>query len=104
MLQAALALALSYLPGAVPFGWLFVRVLKGVDLRSIGSGNIGATNAMRVLGRPLGVLAFLCDFGKGFVPVAWIAPALGGGAHIHLGWLQVLCGAAAVAGHVWPVY
>jgi len=108
MLQAALALLSSYLLGAVPFSWLFVRVLKGVDLRTIGSGNIGATNAMRVLGRPLGVVAFLCDFGKGLVPVAFIAPALGptlsSGAHIQSGWLQVLCGAAAVAGHVWPVY
>jgi len=102
MLQPALALLASYLLGAVPFSWLFTRVLKGVDLRQVGSGNIGATNAMRVLGRPLGVAAFLCDFGKGLVPVVWFAPALVGSADP--GWLRVLCGAAAVAGHVWPIY
>jgi glycerol-3-phosphate acyltransferase PlsY len=102
MLQPALALLLSYLLGAVPFGWVLVRVVKGEDLRRMGSGNIGATNAMRALGRPLGLVAFLCDFGKGLVPVAFLAPALSGA--FDPGWLRVLCGAAAVAGHVWPVY
>jgi len=86
----------SYLVGAVPFGLLLCRVIKGVDLREVGSGNIGATNAMRVLGTPLGVVAFLLDFGKGYAPAA----LLGGG---EPSW-QLLCGAAAVCGHVWPVY
>jgi glycerol-3-phosphate acyltransferase PlsY len=98
-----LALLFAYLLGAVPFGWILVRVLKGVDLRTIGSGNIGATNAMRALGRPLGVLCFFLDFGKGYVPVAlfaeWFASDPAG-----LPVLRVLCGAAAVCGHVWPVY
>lgn len=86
----------SYLLGAVPFGLVMCRVFRGVDLREVGSGNIGATNAMRVLGPPLGVLAFLLDFGKGYAPVA----LLGMGDPL----LQVLCGAAAVCGHVWPIY
>lgn len=89
-------LLVSYLLGAVPFGLVMCRVIKGVDLREVGSGNIGATNAMRVLGPPLGVIAFLLDFCKGYVPAAF----LGGG---EPEW-QVLCGAAAVCGHVWPVY
>ena len=87
---------LAYLLGAVPFGFVFCRVLKGVDLRTVGSGNIGATNAMRVLGAPLGLFVFGLDVGKGYAPAAFLAgedPA----------W-QVACGAAAVAGHVWPVY
>ena len=87
---------LAYLLGAVPFGFMMCRWLKGVDLRQVGSGNIGATNAMRVLGVPLGLLAFLLDVGKGFAPAA----LLGQGEPT---W-QVACGAAAVAGHVWPVY
>ncbi len=86
----------SYLLGAVPFGFVLCRVLKGVDLREVGSGNIGATNAMRVLGVPLGLLAFLLDTGKGFAPAFW----LGAGDPT---W-QVACGAAAVLGHVFPIY
>lgn len=97
------ALLASYLLGAVPFGWLMVRLVKGVDLRTVGSGNIGATNAMRALGKPLGVLCFLLDFAKGWVPVrlfaAWAAAGPDG-----LPWAHVLCGTAAVCGHVWPVY
>lgn len=99
----ALALLASYLLGAVPFGWVLVRLLKGTDLRTIGSGNIGATNAMRALGRPLGVLCFFLDFGKGYVPVLWFA-ALATSDPETLPLLRVLCGAAAVCGHVWPVY
>ena len=100
----ALALLLSYLLGAVPFGFVMAR-LRGVDLRTIGSGNIGATNAMRALGKPLGLTAFALDLVKGWVPVAWIAPALvGADGGFDPGWARVLCGAAAVSGHVWPVY
>jgi glycerol-3-phosphate acyltransferase PlsY len=111
-----LAVLASYLLGAVPFGWVMARWLHGVDLRTFGSGNIGATNAGRVLGRPLGLVAFLLDFAKGLVPVLVLAPAFSSHAEGALaGWwqhdkpselrlLQVLCGAAAVCGHVWPVY
>ncbi len=90
------ALLAAYLLGAVPFGWLLAKGLRGVDLRTVGSGNIGATNAMRVLGRPLGLLAFLLDFAKGWAPVA----LLGADDPVRQVWL----GAAAVCGHVWPVY
>ena len=91
-----LALALSYLLGSVPFGWLMAKVVRGVDIRTVGSGNIGATNAMRVLGKPLGIVAFLCDFGKGFAPAYF----LGEGDSTRM----VLCSAAAVCGHVWPIF
>jgi glycerol-3-phosphate acyltransferase PlsY len=89
-------LVVSYLLGAVPFGLVMCRVLKGVDLRTVGSGNIGATNAMRVLGGPLGLVAFALDVGKGYAPAAWLAGE-------DPRW-QVACGAAAVLGHVFPVY
>lgn len=95
-----LAVLLAYLIGGIPFGFLFAR-LKGVDLRSIGSGNIGATNTGRALGKPLGFLAFGLDFVKGYAPVAWIAPALATG---DPGVLAVWCGAAAVLGHCYPAY
>lgn len=98
-----LGLLASYLLGSVPFGFLMAKSLRGVDLRTVGSGNIGATNAMRVLGKPLGLVAFLLDFGKGLVPVLVFAPlcARSGAAAVDLG---VLCGGAAVCGHVWPVF
>jgi acyl phosphate:glycerol-3-phosphate acyltransferase len=92
----------SYLLGAVPFGLLMARGLRGVDLRQVGSGNIGATNAMRVLGKGWGLVAFLLDVGKGFVPVlflaSWAAEAP------DLGLARLLCAAAAVTGHCFPVY
>ena len=98
-----LALLPAYLLGSVPFGWIFVRVLHRKDLRNEGSGNIGATNAMRVLGKPLGVVCFLLDFGKGYLPVLLFADWLSSDPEL-LPILRVSCGAAAVAGHVWPLY
>ena len=62
------ALGVAYFVGAIPFGVLFARA-KGIDLRTVGSGNIGATNAARALGKGLGLLVFLCDAAKGYGPV-----------------------------------
>ncbi|MCS7309030.1 MAG: glycerol-3-phosphate 1-O-acyltransferase PlsY [Armatimonadota bacterium] len=64
-----LALLVGYLIGGIPFGWLVAKLWKGVDLREVGSGNIGATNAYRVLGPVAGVLVFLLDTAKGSVPI-----------------------------------
>jgi glycerol-3-phosphate acyltransferase PlsY len=105
-----LALCASYLLGAVPFGLVLGRVFVGVDLRTVGSGNIGATNAMRVLGKPLGIVAFLLDFVKGSVPVVLFAPWVGPPPASLFGpdgpplVAAVSCGAAAVLGHCFPVY
>lgn len=95
---AWLALAVSYLLGAVPFGLLLTRVVRGTDLRTVGSGNIGATNAARALGRWGGLVVFVLDFAKGWAPVALIGPAVGAGS------LPVACGLAAVLGHCFPVW
>lgn len=99
---AWLAVLAAYLLGAVPFGWLVAR-MKGVDLRSVGSGNIGATNAMRALGKPLGITVFLLDVAKGAVPVFFFASAFDLTDDAALT-LRVLCGAAAVVGHCFPIY
>jgi acyl-phosphate glycerol 3-phosphate acyltransferase len=106
---AVLLLAAAYLVGAVPFGYLIGR-LRGVNLFREGSGNIGATNAGRVLGRKVGVLVFALDFLKGAVPVAVVVPLarwLAPGAEAAIGPPDVLrVGAAALAflGHLFPVY
>jgi glycerol-3-phosphate acyltransferase PlsY len=98
-LSSALALALSYLLGSTPWGLVLVRVFKGVDVRKVGSGNIGATNAMRAGGRGLGLAVFVLDFAKGWVAVYWISKLAPDSA-----WIQIACGAAAVLGHCFPVW
>ncbi len=106
---ALLTLVLAYLIGAIPIGYLVGRA-RGVNLFAVGSGNIGATNAARVLGTPFGVLVFVLDFLKGVVPVAAALPVarlLAEGADTALGQPDVLrVGAAALAflGHLFPVY
>ncbi len=92
----------SYLLGSVPFG-LLLGLLRGVDIRTVGSGNIGATNVGRALGRPMALLAFGLDFFKGWLPSYWIAHQLA--ASPADAWLlAVLCGGAGTLGHVFPVF
>lgn len=95
----AIALALivvAYWAGAVPFGVLLAR-RRGVDLRAHGSGNIGATNATRVLGARAGAVVLLLDAMKGALPTAAALLATGGAAELR--WLVALTGGAAVLGH-----
>jgi len=93
----------AYLFGSVPFGFLIAR-LKGVDIRDHGSGNIGATNVTRVLGKPYGILCFVLDFAKGFVPVGIVLGLQHACPNTVAGWTPALAAAATVSGHVWPVY
>src|SRR5438067_13351603 len=99
---------LSYLIGAVPFGYAVAR-WRGVDILRQGSGNIGATNVGRVLGKRFGVLVFLLDFAKGVVPTAaavWVKQLAAPSDRYAwpLAGLEVFAGLAAFLGHVFPVY
>lgn len=95
-------IVLSYLLGAIPFGLVLARVVKGVDLREVGSGNIGATNAMRVMGKPLGLLVFLLDAAKGALVILFLVPLVARPeAEIQT---AVGAGIAAVLGHCFPVF
>ena len=103
---AIACIAGSYLLGSVSFALLFARLVKGIDLRSVGSGNLGATNAGRTLGKGWGLLIYLLDFLKGFGPT-WI------GLHALQDWdapvatflpLPLLMGAASFLGHCYPFY
>lgn len=98
----------SYLLGATPFGYLIAR-RQGIDIRRQGSGNIGATNVGRVLGRKYGVLVFVLDFAKGALPVAaavWITRRTAGDTRLFLEQmpLTIAAGLAAFLGHMFPVY
>jgi glycerol-3-phosphate acyltransferase PlsY len=65
----------AYLLGSIPFGFLAAKA-KGIDIRAVGSGNIGATNAMRVLGKPAGIAVLLLDVAKGYVACAFLPPII----------------------------
>ncbi len=101
MIETIFVLA-SYLVGAIPFGLLIGR-LAGTDVRLAGSGNIGATNVGRVLGKRLGVLTLLCDLGKGFLSV-WAAMKYLPASAAQREGIIALCGLAAVIGHLFPLY
>jgi acyl-phosphate glycerol 3-phosphate acyltransferase len=96
-----LTLLVSYLVGAVPFGYLVARA-RGIDILKQGSGNIGATNVGRVLGRRFGLLVFACDFAKGALPV--LAARLVPAPDLPPDSLPVAAGVAAFLGHLLPVY
>ena len=95
---ALLLLAIGYLLGAMPNGYLAGRWLKGIDLRECGSGSTGATNVLRNVGKGPALVVFLLDVGKGALAVL-LARSFGLN-----DWLQVLAGLAALAGHIWPVW
>lgn len=94
-----LVLAAAYFIGAIPFGYLLVRLTKGEDVRAHGSGNIGATNVLRTTGRALGVATLLLDIGKGAFAV-WLADRLLGGS---IQWMS-LAALTVMAGHAYPVF
>jgi glycerol-3-phosphate acyltransferase PlsY len=93
-----LSVLLAYFVGAVPFGYLVARA-RGVDIFQTGSGNIGATNVGRVLGRKFGLFVFVLDFLKGAVPVAVVRQLLP-----DVPWAAVAAGLAAFVGHMFPIY
>ena len=96
-METALFVVAGYLAGSLPFGYWLVRALKGLDIRTVGSGNIGASNVWRTYGRGLGLTVLLLDVLKGFVP-AFLAT-------VYVGHLAgVLAGVAAMAGHWRPLF
>jgi acyl phosphate:glycerol-3-phosphate acyltransferase len=98
----AAAVALSYVSGSVPAAFLAGK-WSDVDLRAHGSGNLGATNVLRVLGPRIGMLVFAIDIAKGALPV-WLLPPLTNTAGDMQTWIAVACGVAAILGHIRPVF
>ena len=100
LLFLAISVILAYLIGSIPVAYIFGRVLKNLDIREHGSGNMGATNAFRVLGRGPGTLVLILDIIKGIIPVTLLANAFGLGDALSL----VIIAVAAVAGHNWTIF
>ncbi len=105
MLLTIAALLISYLIGSVPTAYLFGRVLKGIDIRKVGSGNVGATNALRVLGKVPGVAVLLLDILKGFLVVVFLGNYFADKTVLlHSQELRILMGLACICGHNWTVF
>lgn len=106
-MNVALALALAYASGSIPAAYLAGRVVKGIDLRTVGSGNLGATNVYRALGAKVAVIVFLVDALKGALPAALlpaaVLPSEAMGTDRAL-WWALAFGIAAIAGHAKPVF
>lgn len=100
--ELVIFLAVSYLIGSIPTAFLFGKILKNVDIRKEGSGNIGASNAFRVLGAKIGVLVMVFDILKGFFPLylAKVKMTPCAAFEIYL----LIIGLAAVLGHMFPLF
>lgn len=98
MAESTLAVIIGYLIGSIPFAYIAGRLIKGVDIRMLGGGNVGATNVMREVGTFAGFVVFFADIGKGVLAI-FIAQ-----------WLDVplfvvfITGFSAVLGHSWPIF
>ena len=108
-LAYALTGLLCYFVGAIPSGYLLVKLKTGKDIRTLGSGNIGATNVARALGTAWFFPVFIADFFKGFAPVFWLAPWVAsewkcGSCPAPMVTLAVFCALLALLGHMWPIY
>jgi glycerol-3-phosphate acyltransferase PlsY len=98
-----LALFFAYLIGAIPTSYLAARIGAGIDLREHGSKNLGATNLYRVLGGKYAYPVGLFDVLKGTAPVLWLSPQVTIDP-LAASWVALIIGAAAIIGHVFPVY
>ena len=107
MLELGLKSLIAYLLGTL-LGSLILGRLKGVDIRRMGSGNAGATNALRTQGKAFGLAVLILDIGKGVLAVAWVPalplPGVGLDPDLPRQWLALACGLAVILGHVYPVW
>lgn len=99
-MRVVLSIIISYLLGAIPTAYIYGKVVKGIDIRRHGSGNVGATNVFRVLGKGAGVIVLICDVLKGTLAVSVIADVFGTTEVIH----RVILALVVVSGHNWTVF
>ena len=93
----------SYLVGAIPFSYIAGKLLKGIDLRDHGSGNLGASNTFRNLGAAAGAVVLILDVAKGYFPV-FVAVRMADASGVPVHWLALSAGFAAIMGHMFSIY
>lgn len=101
LIMELVKVALSYLLGSVVGGLVVGRLRGGVDIRRLGSGNAGGTNALRTQGKMFALWVMVIDIGKGWLATRVIAPFH---ATQPFGWVAIACGIAAIIGHVYPIW
>jgi acyl phosphate:glycerol-3-phosphate acyltransferase len=109
MIELVLKAGLSYLLGSVMGSLVIARLTGGADIRTLGSGNAGATNALRIQGRKVGVAVLAIDLTKGWIATGvlapWVLPSVIPSAAAPLAlWCAPLCGIAVMLGHVYPLW
>jgi acyl phosphate:glycerol-3-phosphate acyltransferase len=108
LIELAIKAAVSYLLGSIVGSLLVGRLRGGVDIRQLGSGNAGGTNALRTQGKSFALWVMLIDIGKGWLAtrvIAWlVVPGIAAASADVRAWLPAICGVAAIAGHVYPVW
>ena len=107
MLELGLKSLIAYFLGTL-LGSLILGRLRGVDIRSMGSGNAGATNALRTQGKAFGLFVLIFDIGKGVAAVLWVPTlviaGVGFNPEVSREWLALACALAVILGHVYPVW
>ena len=98
-LKIIIYLALSYLCGAIPFGYIIAKLFKHVDIRTVGSGNTGATNVYRTVSKPLGVLTLILDVLKGFIPVYLVTILMP-----DFYWMTISVSFVTIMGHTFTIF
>ena len=99
-LNVILGLIISYLLGSIPSAFIIGKLIKKIDIRDYGSGNVGATNVFRVLGKVPGTIVLIMDIAKGILATMFLADILGLPGVIY----KVIFGLVAVSGHIWTVF
>lgn len=95
-----LALISAYLLGSIPTSYIMGKVLRGIDIREFGSGNVGATNALRILGTKIGIITLIIDIGKGFLAVSLAKIIIPNPTDLTL----IIVGLFAIAGHIFTIF
>jgi len=101
--EFSLGVALSYLVGSIPTAYLVGKIVGGIDIRTEGSGNVGATNVFRVMGKKWGIGVLLFDMLKGYLAVSGL-PLLFSSAVLDFFLTRLVFGLAAISGHTWPLW
>ena len=103
LLQLLIVVGAAYVVGSIPTAYIMVRLVKGIDIRNYGSGNVGATNVMRVLGPTVGITTLAIDVLKGYTVVSLLPPWVCAGSE-HLPLWQILSSISVIAGHNWMIF